>query len=204
LTARRIRTAVLISGRGSNLAALIAAASESTFPAEIVLAISNVEGAKGLERAAEAGIAVRTIPHNTFASREAFDDALDSALREARVDLVCEAGFMRIHSEGFVRRWEGCLINIHPSLLPAFKGIRVHRQAIDAGVRVSGCTVHFLVPELDSGPIIAQQAVSVYPSDTPETLAARVLEVEHKLYPEALKLVAEGRVKLVDGKAIFS
>jgi phosphoribosylglycinamide formyltransferase-1 len=200
---RRVRTAVLISGRGSNLGALINAASNPAFPAEIVLVVSNVEGAKGLERAKKAHIAARAIPHNDFPSREAFDDAIDAALRDARVELVCEAGFMRIHSEAFVRRWEGRLLNIHPSLLPAFKGIRVHRQVIDAGVRVSGCTVHFVVAELDSGPIIAQQAVTVDPSDTPETLAARVLEVEHKLYPQALSMVAEGKVKLADGKAVW-
>jgi phosphoribosylglycinamide formyltransferase-1 len=200
----RLRTAVLISGRGSNLASLIAASRDPSFPAEIVLVFSNVENAEGLKRAQEAGIATKAISHKAYASREEFDMALDAVLREARIDLVCEAGFMRIHSDRFVRGWEGRILNIHPSLLPAFKGIRVHQQAIDAGVRVSGCTVHFLVPELDSGPIIAQAAVPVTPADTAETLAARVLEAEHKLYPEALRMVAEGKVKLVHGKAVFS
>lgn len=200
----RIRTAVLISGRGSNLGALVEACRKPDFPAEIVLVLSNVEGAEGLKRAAAAGIATKAISHKPFASREAFDAALDEALHKADVSLVCEAGFMRIHSEWFVRRWEGRILNIHPSLLPAFKGIRVHQQVIDAGVRVSGCTVHFIVPELDSGPIIAQAAIPVYPGDTVETLAQRVLAEEHKLYPEALRLVASGKVRLENGRAVFS
>lgn len=198
-----VRTAVLISGRGSNLTALIDACRAPGFPAEIVLVVSNVANAEGLACAEAAGIPVAVIPHKQFASREAFDDAIDAALRGSRVSLVCEAGFMRIHSEAFVRRWEGRILNIHPSLLPAFKGIRVHEQAIAAGVRVSGCTVHFIVPELDSGPIIAQAAVPVLPNDTPQTLAARILEEEHKLYPEALKLVALGKVRLENGRTRF-
>ena len=200
----RVRTAILISGRGTNLAALINACRDPAFPAEIVLVFSNVEGAEGLKRAEAAGIATRALSHKNFPSREAFDDAVDAILREAEVSLICEAGFMRIHSEPFVRRWEGRILNIHPSLLPAFKGTKVHQQALDAGVRISGCTVHFLVPELDSGPIIAQAAVPVLTDDTVETLAARTLEAEHKLYPEALRLVAEGKVRLEDGRAIFS
>ena len=200
----RVRTAILISGRGTNLAALINAARDPSFPAEIVLVFSNVEGAEGLKRAEATGIATRALSHKAFASREAFDDAVDAVLREANVSLICEAGFMRIHSEPFVRRWQGRILNIHPSLLPAFKGTKVHQQALDAGVRVSGCTVHFLVPELDSGPIVAQAAVPVLTGDTVETLAARILEAEHKLYPEALKLVAEGRVKLENGRAVFA
>ncbi|MEI9991537.1 MAG: phosphoribosylglycinamide formyltransferase [Rhizomicrobium sp.] len=197
------RVAILISGRGSNMAALIAAAKASDYPAEIALVFSNVETAGGLETARAAGIATKVVSHKRFASREDFDAAIDAALAEARIDLVCEAGFMRIHSEGFVRKWEGAILNIHPSLLPAFKGVKVHEQALAAGVRISGCTVHFLVPELDAGPIIAQAAVPVLQGDTPDTLAARVLEQEHKLYPEALKLVAEGKVVLRDGRAVF-
>lgn len=199
-----VRTAVLISGRGTNLAALITAAREANYPAEIVLVVSNVETAPGLVIARDTAIPTKVIPHLPFASREAFDDEIDKSLREAGVELVCEAGFMRIHSHGFVRKWEGRLINIHPSLLPSFPGIRVHQQALDAGVRVSGCTVHFIVPELDSGPIIAQAAVPVHPADTKATLAARVLEAEHKLYPEALRMVAEGKVKLVGRKTVFA
>jgi phosphoribosylglycinamide formyltransferase 1 len=199
----RVRTAVLISGRGSNLQALIEAARAEDYPAEIVLVISNVERAEGLQRARDAGIPTKVVPHQDFAAREEFDAAIDAVLRETDISLVCEAGFMRIHSEWFVRRWEGRLINIHPSLLPAFPGIRVHRQALNAGVKISGCTVHFIVPELDSGPIIAQAAVPVLPDDTPETLAARVLLEEHKVYPAAVKLVASGTVRLEDGGAVF-
>ncbi|HSC19005.1 MAG TPA: phosphoribosylglycinamide formyltransferase [Rhizomicrobium sp.] len=202
--AHRVRTAVLISGRGSNLRALADASRAADYPAEIVLAISNRPDAAGLQIAAEYGIPAQIVPHGDFASREAFDAAIDAALRAADVSLVCAAGFMRIHSEWFVKRWEGRLINIHPSLLPAFPGIRVHRQALDAGVKISGCTVHFVVPQLDSGPIIAQAAVSVLPGDTPETLAARVLAEEHKLYPEALRLVASARVKLENGRMVVS
>lgn len=200
----RKRTAVLISGRGSNLQSLIDAASDPAFPAEITLVFSNVPSAAGLERARAAGIATRAFSHKDYASREAFDDAIDQVLRDAETEIICEAGFMRIHSEGFARRWEGRILNIHPSLLPAFKGIRVHEQAIAAGVRISGCTVHFIVPELDSGPIIAQAAVPVLAGDTAETLAARTLEAEHRLYPMALKLVAEGKVRLENGHARFA
>src|SRR5215471_6823260 len=200
---RRVRTAVLISGRGSNLAALIAASGEPGYPAEIVLVVSNVEAAPGLAVARSAGVSSTVIPHGNYPSREAFDNEIDNALRSANVALVCEAGFMRIHSDAFVRKWEGRLINIHPSLLPSFRGIRVHQQALDAGVRISGCTVHFIVPALDSGPIIAQSAVTVHPDDTKVTLSARVLEAEHKLYPQALRMVAEGRVRLQAGKVMF-
>jgi len=189
------KVGVLISGRGSNLKSLIEASADANYPAEIVLVISNVAEAGGLAHAANAGIPTKVIPHKPFASREAFDAAIDAALREAGVEIVCEAGFMRIHSEGFVRQWEGRMINIHPSLLPAFKGTHVHEQALAAGVKMSGCTVHFVAAEVDSGPIIAQSVVPVHDGETPETLAARVLEEEHKLYPLALKRVIEGRVR---------
>ena len=198
----RVRTAVLISGRGSNLKSLIAACAEPDFPAEIALVVCNVEGAGGVAVAQEAGIPTKVISHRGFETREDFDRAIDAALREAKIQLVCEAGFMRIHSDWFAREWEGRLLNIHPSLLPAFKGIRVHQQALDAGVKITGCTVHFIVPELDSGPIIAQAAVPVLPGDTAETLAARVLEEEHKLYPAALAEVASGRARLEAGAVI--
>ncbi len=200
----KVRTAVLISGRGSNLAALIEAARDPAYPASIVLVVCNVESAPGLAVARDSGIPTRVIPHTEFDSREGFDDQIDLALRVAEVAIVCEAGFMRIHSDAFVRRWEGRLINIHPSLLPAFKGIRVHQQVLDAGVRVTGCTVHFMVSEVDSGPIIAQAAVPVLPTDTKATLSARVLEAEHRLYPEALHLLADGKVRLEAGKAVFA
>lgn len=191
----RAKVGVLISGRGSNLKSLIAACADPKFPAEIVLVISNVADAGGLAHASNAGIATKVIPHKPFPSREAFDSAIDAALNDAGVDVVCEAGFMRIHSETFVRKWQGRIINIHPSLLPAFKGTHVHEQAIAAGVKMAGCTVHFVAAEVDSGQIIAQSAVPVLEGDTPETLAARVLEEEHKLYPLALRLVIEERVR---------
>ena len=194
MSAKR-KVGVLISGRGSNLKSLIEACADANYPAEIVLVISNVAEAGGLAHAANAGIPTKVMPHKGFASRDAFDAAINAALREASVEIVCEAGFMRIHSESFVRQWEGRLINIHPSLLPAFKGTHVHERAITAGVKVSGCTVHFVAAEVDSGPIIAQSVVPVLDRDTPETLAARVLEEEHKLYPLALKRFIEGRVR---------
>ncbi|HEX4533163.1 MAG TPA: phosphoribosylglycinamide formyltransferase [Rhizomicrobium sp.] len=192
----RTKTAVLISGRGSNLQALIDACARDDFPAEIALVISNVAEAEGLVRAKAAHIATHVISHKDFASRETFDAAVDTALRKAGIEIICLAGFMRILSDTFVTAWEGKLINIHPSLLPAFKGTHVHQRTLDAGVTQSGCTVHFVVPELDSGPIIAQAKVPVEKNDTVETLAARILAAEHTLYPEGLRLVASGAVKL--------
>ena len=199
----RVRVAVLISGRGSNLQSLIDAAKAPDYPAEIALVVSNKESAGGLDVARDASVPTRVIPHQNFESREDFDRAIDAALRDAKIDLIAEAGFMRIHSEWFAKTWEGRALNIHPSLLPLFPGIRVHQQALDAGVKESGCTVHFIVAELDSGPTIAQAAVPVLPGDTAETLAARILVEEHKLYPEAVKLVAQGKVKLAGGRAVF-
>jgi phosphoribosylglycinamide formyltransferase-1 len=194
------RVAVLISGRGSNLGQLIEAAGDSY---KIILVISNMEGAGGLDRARAAGIATAVIPH-AGKSRESFDGEVDQVLRAAGAELVVLAGFMRILSDGFVRGWEGKLINIHPSLLPAYKGTRVHERVIEAKEALSGASVHFVVPELDAGPVIAQASVPVHPDDTPQALADRVLEVEHKLYPEALKLLARDKVKLQNGLAVFS
>ncbi len=194
------KVAVLISGRGSNLGALIAAQGDSY---RIILVISNVPGAGGLEKAAAAAIPTRIIPHQGK-TREAFDGEIDAALRAAGADIVCLAGFMRILSDGFVRAWEGRLLNIHPSLLPAYKGTRVHERVLEAKEALSGASVHFVVPELDAGPVIAQASVPVHPADTPATLAARVLEVEHRLYPQALRLLATGGVKLDKGLAVFS
>ena len=196
------RVAVLISGRGSNLAALIEATKTPGYPAEIVLAISNVPGAGGLEVARLAGIATQTVPHKGL-PREMFDARIDAALRAANIDIVCEAGFMRIHGEAFARAWQGRILNIHPSLLPAFPGTHVHEQVLAAGVKETGCTVHFLTPELDAGPTILQAKVPVLPGDTVDTLSARVLVEEHRIYPEALRLVAEGKVRLADGRAAF-
>ena len=197
-----VRTAVLLSGRGSNLKALIEACRAPDFPAEIVLVISNVESAGGLAIARHAGIPAKVIPHKPFPSREAFDAEIDAALRAADVALVCEAGFMRIHSAWFVKRWENRILNIHPSLLPLFKGTKVHEQVLAAGAKESGATVHFIVAELDSGPIVAQSKVPVLEGDTPETLAARVLETEHELYPQALKLVAQSMLKRGNERAV--
>jgi len=194
------RVAVLISGRGSNLSALIAAQDDSY---EIVLVISNVEGAAGLDKAGAANIPTQVIPHNGK-TREAFDGEMDVALRQAQPDIVVLAGFMRILSDGFVRGWEGKLINIHPSLLPAYKGTKVHERVIEAKEALSGASVHFVVPELDAGPVIAQATVPVHPDDTPQMLADRVLAVELKLYPEALKLLAADKVALKSGLAVFT
>lgn len=196
----RKRVGVLISGRGSNLGALIEAAEAPDYPAKIVLAISNVPGAQGLARAEEAGISTRTINHKDF-SRETFDAALDGALKEAGVELLCNAGFLRLHTEGFVLRWLNRHLNIHPSLLPAFRGLHTHARVLDEGAKISGCTVHFVRSEMDCGPIVAQAAVPVLAGDTPDSLAARVLEAEHRLYPHALRIVASGAVR-VEGEHV--
>ena len=194
---RKTRVAILISGRGSNMVSLIEAAKAPDYPAEIVLVLSNRPEAAGLARAAAEGIQARAIDHRAFPDRAAFDAALDAQLRAAGIDLVCLAGFMRIFTSGFVQGWTGRMLNIHPSLLPLFKGTHTHERALAAGVRLHGCTVHFVVPELDAGPIVAQAAVPVREGDDPESLAARVLVQEHRLYPAALALVAGGRAKLV-------
>lgn len=198
---RKLRVGVLASGRGSNLQALMDACADPSFPVEIVHVLSNSAGAYALERAAQAGIPTSLIQHRDYPSREAFDAAVDARLRDAGVEFVCLAGFMRLLSEGFVRGWEGRMINIHPSLLPSFKGLHTHQQALTAGVKLHGCTVHFVRPALDDGPILAQAAVPVLPGDTSETLAARVLEQEHRLYPLALRLIAEGRA-VVEGDTV--
>ncbi len=198
----RARVGVLISGRGSNLAALIEACKSDDYPAVIVCVISNRHGAAGLARARAAGIAATTIDHTDFPTRETFEDALDEALRQAGVDLIANAGFMPLLTAGFVERWRDRQLNIHPSLLPAFKGLDTHKRALQAGVAISGATVHFVRHETDSGPIIAQAAVPVVAGDTPDTLAARVLEAEHALYPHALALVASGEVR-VEGETVI-
>ena len=191
------RVAVLISGRGSNMAALIEAAKTDDYPAEIALVVSNRADAKGLAHAREQGIATALIDHRTFGDgREAFERALDDLLRTHRIELVCLAGFMRVLTPWFVTRWSGRLLNIHPALLPDFKGLDTHRRALEAGAKRHGATVHFVVAEIDAGPIIAQEAIDVRNGDTQAALAQRVLEVEHRLYPRALRAVAEGRAKL--------
>jgi phosphoribosylglycinamide formyltransferase-1 len=192
----RLKVAVLISGRGSNLQALIDACGHPQFPAEIRLVVSNDAAAAGLERAKAAGIATLAIPHKGFPDRAAFDAAIDRALAEAGIELVCLAGFMRILGEAFVERWRDRLINIHPSLLPAFKGLHSHERVLAAGARFTGCTVHFVRPAMDDGPIIVQAAVPVLPGDDADRLAQRVLAAEHQAYPLALRWIAEGRVKV--------
>jgi phosphoribosylglycinamide formyltransferase 1 len=199
----RKRIGVLISGRGSNLGALIAAAREPDYPAEIVLVISNRPDAAGLSRAAEAGLATVVVDHTRFPDRRAFEDELDGTLRAADVEFLCLAGFMRVFTDSFVERWAGRMLNIHPSLLPAFRGTDTHRQALAAGVLIHGCTVHFVTPDLDAGPIVAQAAVRVLPGDMEETLAARVLAEEHRLYPFALRLVCEGKAWLEGGRVQY-
>jgi phosphoribosylglycinamide formyltransferase-1 len=198
----RKRVGVLISGRGSNLQALIDACRLRDFPAEIVMVISNVPQAQGLLRAEAALIPTLAVNHKDFSSREAFDVALDKALNEAHVELLCNAGFMRLHTAGFVERWRDRHLNIHPSLLPAFRGLDTHARVIEAGVTISGCTVHFVRSEMDSGPIVAQAAVPVLGDDTADSLAIRVLEAEHRLYPHALRLVASGAVS-VEGERVI-
>lgn len=203
MTATRPRVGILISGRGSNMVSLVEAARAEGFPAEIALVLSNVPGAGGLDRAKEFGIATATVDHRAFnKDREAFERAMDEVLRVNQIDLVVLAGFMRIMTPWFVRRWEGRMINIHPSLLPLFKGTHTHRQALEAGVAEHGCSVHFVVPELDAGPVIMQAKVPVLPDDDEDKLASRVLVQEHLLYPRALAEVASGRAALVDGAVV--
>jgi phosphoribosylglycinamide formyltransferase-1 len=190
------RVAILISGRGSNMRALIEAAKEKDYPAEIVLVLSNIADAGGLEFARKHDIPTEVIDHTKFPSREIFDNAMDVALKAANVEIVALAGFMRLLSPRFVESWRGRMINIHPSLLPAYKGLHTHKRAIEAGEKFHGCTVHFVTPELDDGPTILQAKVPLLPGDAEDALAARVLEQEHKIYPQALRLVAEGKAKL--------
>jgi len=191
-----MKVAVLISGRGSNLQALIDACKDEAFPAEIVLVLSNKDGAQGLERAKVADIPTASLSHKDFDSRESFDAEMSDIITASGADFVCLAGYMRLLSDDFVRTWRDKLINIHPSLLPMFKGLHVHEQALEAGVRFSGCTVHFVRPAMDEGPIVAQAVVPVLANDTPDSLAERILEQEHALYPLALKLIAEGRIRV--------
>lgn len=196
----KLKVGILISGRGSNMAALIAAARQAAFPAEIVLVASNVADAPGLAIAEAQSVPTAVVSHRGQPDRETFDRAVSAELERHGVELVVLAGFMRIFSPWFPTRWADRMINIHPSLLPCFKGLHVQQQALDAGVRLSGCTVHFVTPDLDAGPIIAQAAVPVLADDTVETLSARILRQEHRLYPEVVRWIAEGRVSLADGR----
>ena len=198
----RKRVAILISGRGSNMKALIEAARDPAYPAQIALVISNRPSAGGLTIAKDAGISTCVIDHKLHASRESFDAAIDAQLQSARIDLVALGGFMRIMTAGLVEAWRDRMINIHPSLLPSYKGLHTHERALSDGVKIHGCTVHFVRHDVDAGPIIAQAAVPVMEGDTPDMLNARVLAAEHQLYPHALGLVASGRARL-DGERVM-
>ncbi len=196
--ADNLRVAVLISGRGTNLQALIDACAKNDFPAEIVRVISNNEDAFGLKIAQAAGLSATVINHRGFKNRTSFEETLSADLEEHGTELICLAGFMRLLTSGFVRYWHDRLINIHPSLLPAFKGLNTHRRTIEEGVRVAGCTVHFVRADMDAGPIIAQAAVAVLPDDDESTLASRILAQEHVIFPLALRLIASGRIKVIN------
>jgi phosphoribosylglycinamide formyltransferase-1 len=190
------RVAILISGRGSNMASLIAAAKDASYPAEIALVLSNRPDAAGLDHAKSQGITTAVVDHTRYGKdRAAFEHALQDVLTAHRIELVCLAGFMRLLTPWFVGQWQGRVLNIHPALLPAFKGLHTHERALEAGVKTHGATVHFVSAEMDSGEIIAQAEVPVLPGDTPDTLAARVLEAEHRIYPQALRQVAEARAE---------
>ena len=192
----KTKIAILISGRGSNMQALIDAAADPAYPAEIVLVISNNPGAQGLERAALADIPTAIVNHRGYESREDFEATMHDLIKASGAQYVCLAGFMRILTPWFVGQWRDRLINIHPSLLPCFPGVHTHERALEAGIRIHGCTVHFVRPEMDDGPIIGQAAVAVLPGDTEGTLSARVLDAEHKLYPACVKLVCEGKARV--------
>lgn len=194
---------MLISGRGSNMAALVGAAEKEDYPAEITLVLSNVAAAAGLAHARARGIATAVVDHRDFDDRPAFEERLTEILEERGVELVCLAGFMRLLTDTFVDRWRDHLINIHPSLLPAFKGVNTHARALAAGVRIHGATVHFVRPNMDEGPIIVQAAVPVLEGDTDETLGERVLAMEHRIYPMALAWVASRRVRIVGERVVL-
>jgi phosphoribosylglycinamide formyltransferase-1 len=196
----RRRVGILISGRGSNMMSLVTAARAADYPAEIVCVASNRPQAAGLAWAREQGIAAHAVDHKAYATREAFEDALQAVLEGEGVELVALAGFMRIMTAGFVARWAGRMINIHPSLLPLYPGLHTHARALADGVRIAGCTVHHVIAEMDAGPIIAQGAVPIVDGDTPASLAERILRVEHVLYPQALALVASGAARLEEGR----
>ena len=204
MTKAKKRVAILISGRGSNMQALVRAMAEPGFPAEPVVVISNEPEALGLTWTMAQGVATVVIDHRLFATRMAFEARLHQTLLEHGTELICNAGFMRLLTGGFVDRWRDRQLNMHPSLLPAFPGLHTHKRVLEAGALITGCTVHFVRLEMDSGPILAQAAVAVMPGDTPDTLAARVLEAEHRLYPLALRLVSSGDVRIEDESAVFA
>lgn len=200
---QRQRTVVLISGRGSNMMSLVEAADAPGYPAEIVAVIANRPDAAGLGWAAARGIATAVVDHKSFPERAAFEASLQQVIDGFRADIVCLAGFMRVLTSNFVRLWQGRMLNIHPSLLPSFKGLHTQEQALAAGVCIAGCTVHFVVPEMDAGPILMQGAVPVLPGDTPDSLSARILPVEHLIYPQALALLASGGAAMTGDRVVY-
>lgn len=200
----KLKLGVMISGSGTNLQAIIDACAESDYPAEIKVVISNRPEAKGLDRAEKAGIKAVCIDHKKYETREAFEDAVHACLKEHKVELVCLAGFMRILNAEFVNRWRDKMINIHPSLLPSYKGLHTHARAIEDGVRFGGCTIHYVRPEMDNGPILMQAAIPIDQDETPESLAHKTLTYEHQMYPEAIRLIAEGKARVSGNKVSFS
>ena len=202
MSSPRKRAVVFISGSGSNMMALVAAAKAADYPAEIVGVISDKADAGGLAKADAEGISTFVFPRKDYASKDAHEAAIFSALDELKPDILCLAGYMRLLTATFIQRYQGRMLNIHPSLLPLFPGLHTHQRAIDAGMRIAGCTVHFVTEGMDEGPVIGQAAVPILSGDTAESLAARVLTVEHQIYPQALRLFAEGRVTMEGGKAI--
>lgn len=202
--ARGKKIAILISGRGSNLASLIDACAQDDYPAQIAVVVSNRPAAKGLDIARSAGLPAVAIDHTAFEARETFDAEIDKVLRNHDVELICLAGFMRLLANDFVEHWRDRMINIHPSLLPAYPGVNIHERVIDDGVRISGCTVHYVRASMDSGPIIAQVAVPVLSNDTADSLAQRVLSAEHLVYPQALRMVADGTVRVSGERVVFA
>jgi phosphoribosylglycinamide formyltransferase-1 len=197
---KKLKLGVLISGRGSNLQSLIDATKKHDFPAEIVIVIANVPNIAGLEIATKANIPVQIINHKTFNERKSFEDELHGALTKAKVELVCLAGFMRILTDHLINRWLDKIINIHPSLLPSFKGLNTHNRAIESGAKFSGCTIHFVRSEMDCGPIIIQAVIAIEQNDTSDTLASRILVEEHKIYPLAVQLIASKKVSIKNGR----
>lgn len=200
---RQLKLGVMISGSGTNLQALIDACIQSDYPAQISVVISNRPNAKGLERAAKAGIDAVCIDHTSYDDRASFEDAIHDCLKGHEVELVCLAGFMRILNAKFVNRWKDRMINVHPSLLPSYKGLHTHARAIEDGARFGGCTIHFVRPEMDDGPIIMQAAVPISEIETEDSLAAKILHYEHKMYPAAVRLIAEGKVRVSARKCVF-
>ena len=199
---RRKRTAVLISGRGSNMQALVERARVPSFPAEIALVLSNRPEAAGLAFARDHGVACAAVDHKIYAGREEFERSMQALLELHRIEIICLAGFMRLLTPWFIGQWQGRMLNIHPALLPAYRGLDTHARALADGVKIHGCTAHFVVPAMDQGPIVAQAAVAVLDGDTPETLAARVLEQEHLIYPAALERLAAGRLR-IEGNRVY-